>query len=67
MSEAEEALGEALKLSQELFGNGGSTPINLGALGVLYHMRGRMEDATHAEMEAMSIYNSREGVAAKSF
>jgi len=34
MSEAEEALGEALKLSRELFGNGGSTPINLGALGV---------------------------------
>ena len=66
MPEAEKALDEALRLSRELFGNGGSTPVNLGALGVLYHMQGRIEEATRAETEALSIYNSRGGAAAES-
>jgi serine/threonine protein kinase len=59
LSEAEHATAEALRLSRELFGNGGSTPVNLATVGAVYHAEGKWSAARSVYQEVLGIFRSQ--------
>jgi tetratricopeptide (TPR) repeat protein len=60
-TEQEEPMRRALEISQELYGNGGSTPVSLSVLATTYLKAGHFEEAEKYLGEAIAIDDAQPG------